>query len=491
MMMQQPLFCDILRLFRGIGLVIKMSFFKDNKLFGNGKFYINALSIAVPIMLQALIQSLVSLVDNFMVAGLGDVSMAGVNVSGQILFVFFVFINSICMAGGIFMTQFFGAKDSSGMQQAFRFKLIFGFLAFIPYFLVCIVFPKQVIYLMLNGNLQRDLILPEAVSYIRLMFFMGPQLTFSLSAASSFRDLGRVKFPLVVTIIATLTNTLFNWLLIYGNLGFPALGVKGAAIATVIARSLEFVIFAIALLVKKPEFSVKIKEFFKVDGKLIKEIFKKGSLVLFCEMVWIASETITSWIFNGRGGAEVVSGMSAGFAIANLFFVAFGGIYSATQVVIGKTLGEGNLDKARTEKTWLLSGSAIFGVIMMLFGFLTVLIVPFVFGKLSAEAITICTRMVILMAILTPVWVYMNSQTAIARAGGDTMMGAIADALITIFIMIPMLLGLGFLTSVGPVEIYLCVKLLDVVKVIVFTFWLKKERWLKNLTVKEESNESA
>ena len=166
-----------------------MTVLKENRLFGSGKFYINALSIAVPIMLQALIQSLVSLVDNFMVAGLGDVSMAGVNVSGQILFVFFVFINSICMAGGIFMTQFFGAKDSEGMKQAFRFKLIFGFLAFIPYFLVCIVFPKQVIYLMLNGNLQRELILPEAVSYIRLMFFMGPQLTFSLSAASSFRDL--------------------------------------------------------------------------------------------------------------------------------------------------------------------------------------------------------------------------------------------------------------------------------------------------------------
>ncbi len=468
-----------------------MKVLKENRLFGSGKFYIYALSIAVPIMLQALIQSLVSLVDNFMVAGLGDVSMAGVNVSGQILFVFFVFINSICMAGGIFMTQFFGAKDSEGMKQAFRFKLIFGFLAFIPYFLVCIVFPKQVIYLMLNGNLQRELILPEAVSYIRLMFFMGPQLTFSLSAASSFRDLGRVKFPLIVTVIATLTNTFFNWVLIYGNLGAPALGVRGAAIATVIARSLEFVIFAAALIIKKPEFSFKIKNFFRIDGKLIKEIFRKGSLVLFCEMVWIASETVTSWIFNGRGGAEVVSGMSAGFAIANLFFVAFGGIYSATQVVIGKTLGEGNLEKARTEKTWLLSGSAVFGIFMMLFGFITVAIVPLVFGNLSAEAIAICTKMVILMAVLTPVWVYMNSQTAIARAGGDTMMGATADALITIFVMFPMLLGLGFFTTVGPVEIYLLVKLLDVVKVVVFTFWLKKERWLRNLTVKEGSGETS
>lgn len=92
-------------------------------LFGSGKFYKNALSIAVPIMLQQLIQSMVSLVDNFMVSGLGDVAMSGVNVAGQIIFVFMVYVNTICMAGGIFMTQYFGADDENGMGQAFRFKL--------------------------------------------------------------------------------------------------------------------------------------------------------------------------------------------------------------------------------------------------------------------------------------------------------------------------------------------------------------------------------
>ena len=111
-------------------------------LFGPGKFYRGALAIAVPIMLQQLIQSLVSLVDNFMVSGLGDVCMSGVNVAGQMLFVFMVFLNAICMSGGIFMTQFFSARDPGGMRQAFRFKLIMGLAAFVPYFLVCVVFPR-------------------------------------------------------------------------------------------------------------------------------------------------------------------------------------------------------------------------------------------------------------------------------------------------------------------------------------------------------------
>ena len=89
---------------------------KKVPLFGSGSFYMRALGLALPIMLQQLIQNLVSLIDNFMVAGLGDISMSGVNVAGQLLFVFLVYLNTICMSGGIFLTQFFGAKDEEGIS---------------------------------------------------------------------------------------------------------------------------------------------------------------------------------------------------------------------------------------------------------------------------------------------------------------------------------------------------------------------------------------
>ena len=456
-----------------------------SRVFGSGMFYKNALIIAVPIMLQQLIQSLVSLVDNFMVSGLGDVSMSGVNVAGQVLFIFVVFLNAICMTGGIFMTQFYGAGDREGMGQAFRYKLILGFTAFVPYYLVCIPFPRQVLSLMLIGNSQAGPILDEAVKYIRITFFMGIPVTISMCIASSLRDMGKVQIPLYVTIAATLTNTTLNWLLIYGNLGFPKMGVEGAALATVIARILEFVIFVVIYVRTKPEFAVKAADFLRINRKQFRETLVKGSLVLFCEMVWVLSETITTAIYNGRGGADVVSGMASGFAIANLFFVAFGGIYSATGVILGKTLGAGDLEEARREKTWLLSGSAMFGLLMMAFGFGTTLIVPVAFGRLSPSAVTICRNMVILMALFMPVWVYMNTQQAVARAGGDTAMGAYADSLLTLFVMIPMVIVLGRYTLIGPVGMYGCVKLIDLVKVAVFHVWMKKERWLKNLTDRE------
>ena len=455
---------------------------QSRRLFGPGAFYKSTLAIAVPIMLQQLIQSLVSLVDNFMVAGLGDVSMSGVNVAGQILFVFMVFLNTVCMTGGIFMTQFFGAGDREGMGQAFRFKLVMGLAAFVPYFLVTIVFPRAVMSLMLIGNTQADLILNEAVKYMHIMFLMGIPYTISVCIATSLRDMGQVKIPLYVTMAAMLTNAVLNWVLIYGHFGLPRMGVRGAAYATVIARAFEFILFIVVYSRLKPAFMIRMADFFTINGRLFRETLKKGALILFCEMVWVFSETITTAVYNGRGGADVVSGMAAGFSIANLLFVAFGGIYSATGVILGKSLGAGKLEKARTEKTWLLSGAAVFGLFVMLFGFGTTLIVPVVYGRLSASAVKICRDMVTLIAILMPFWLYMNTQQAIARAGGDTAMGFYVDGLLTLFVMIPMVLLLGKYTLIGPVMMYACVKVIDLMKVVIFHFWLKRERWLKNLT---------
>lgn len=456
---------------------------KTSGLFGSASFYKSAIAIAMPIMLQQLIQSMVSLIDNFMVSGLGDICMSGVNVAGQILFVFMILINSICMAGSIYLTQYFGAKDSDGMKQAFRFKLLMGIAALVPFFFVCIVFPRQVLSMMLIGNTDAAQILDQAVSYIRIMLFVGIQMVISMALASSMRDTRDVKTPLIISVLATLINTLFNWLLIYGHLGFPRLEVKGAAIATVIAKTVECTLFLIVSIKRRPDFLVGLRGLFAIDRKLFAGILKKGLMVIFCEMVWVLSETITTALYNGRGGADVVSGMSSGFVIANLFFIAFGGIYSATGIIMGRTLGSGDLEGARRQKTHILSGSAVFGVIMCVFGLATTFMIPVVFGKLSENAISICRSMVIMMSFFMPVWVYMNAQVAVARSGGDTAMGTYVDSFITIFIMLPEIFLLAKFTKIGPVGLYFWVKALDFAKIIIFHFWLKKERWLKNLAV--------
>ena len=314
-------------------------------LFGPGRFYRSALAIAVPIMLQQLIQSLVSLVDNFMVSGLGDVCMSGVNVAGQVLFIFMVFLNAICMSGGIFMTQFFGAKDRGGMGQAFRFKLVAGMAAFVPYCLVCLVFPRQVLSLMLIGNTQAEAILDEAVQYIRIMFFIGIPMTASVCIASSLRDLGRVRTPLVVTVIATLTNTLFNWLLIYGNLGFPALGVRGAAWATVISQFISAFLIFYVLWRSRDIYSVSFKEM-HLDFPVLRKIIGIG-MPAGLQMAVTSFSNVFVQAYINYFGAASTTGWGVYFRVDAFILMPMMTIALAVTTFAGQNAGARNAARIR------------------------------------------------------------------------------------------------------------------------------------------------
>jgi len=431
-------------------------------------------------MLQALIQSLVSLIDSFMVAGLGDVKMSGVNISGQICFIFMVMQNMICASGGIFLTQYFGAKQREGMRQSVAFKVVASLSTCIFYFLATFVFTRPVLSLMVIGNSQAELILEEGQKYMYLMGFIGIQMMISSILSSSYREIGRVRVILVITLIAAGSNAFLNWVLIYGHLGMPRLEVEGAAYATIIAKTVEMLLLIGYTIKERPEF-ISFSVFKRIDWALFGRILKKGSLLIISQMMWVLSESFTAAIYNGRGNAAVVSGMAASFSIANLFFISFDGITTATGVLIGKSLGRNELDDARKEKTWMLSAAIIFGCIMCLVGVVTVLLVPVVFGNLSIDAQNICRAMLLLMALFMPLWTYVNTQLAVCRAGGDTKVGFFVDGGTTA-VMIPMLLILAFFTNASPVMMYFGVKALDVGKIIVATHEMKKERWVVNLS---------
>ena len=288
--------------------------------------------------------------------------------------------------------------------------------------------------------------------------------------------------PLVISIIATLINTFFNWVFIYGNLGAPRLEVEGAGIATVIARAAEFVLFVGYVLIKKPPFLFNIFKLFRIKFRLFGTIINKSTMILYSELTWALSETVSNALYNTRGGAEVVSGMSAGFAIANLFFICFSGIVTATSVILGQELGAGRLAEAKKYKNWILTGSTLFGAVFMFIGFFTVLLIPFVFKNLSANSQAIARGLIITAAVYLPLWAYLNGQYAISRTGGDTTMGVLCDTAANILFVGGMFL-LVWLTPFGPVTMYAIVKLSDFAKAGIAYFWLKKERWLVNLTI--------
>ncbi|HQB87874.1 MAG TPA: MATE family efflux transporter, partial [Treponemataceae bacterium] len=212
---------------------------------GSPGFYRKALAIAVPVMLQALVQNLVSLVDNFMVSGLGDVKMSGVNVSNQVLFVFMIALMTLSSAGAIFMSQFNGANDREGMKQAFLFKFHAGLFLTAIVTGLAIFLPRQILTLLVNTNSQREAVLEQGRAYISIILFTFVPMTLSIVIGSSLREIGKVHAPLYISVSAALVNTFLNWVFIYGNLGAPRLEVRGAALATVIARAYEMIVFII------------------------------------------------------------------------------------------------------------------------------------------------------------------------------------------------------------------------------------------------------
>jgi putative MATE family efflux protein len=459
--------------------------------FGSASFYRNALTIAIPVMLQVLLQNMVSLIDNFMVAGLGDVKMSGVNIANQLLFVYFVMINVLASAGGIFMSQFNGAKDSEGMKQTFRFKLLTTLTIAGIITVICVALPGQMLGILVNTNSARDAIVFEGRNYLRVIVWTFFPIAISMSIGSSLRETGNVRPPLIISVAATLVNTFFNWVFIYGNLGAPRMEVEGAALATIIARLVELAAFIAYARATKASFYIRWMELFRVNAKLFGSILRKSGILFVSELSWVLTETVMTAVYNGRGGAEIVSGMAAGWAIANLFFLVFSAIHTSIGVIVGGTLGRNELDQAKQEAKWLRSGSIVIGFAVAICEAASVLLIPLVFGNLSPDARLVTRHLLWVIAIYLPVWTYLNAQLATGRAGGDAIMGVWVDVLVNSTMFLPGIFILAFCTGYGPIEMYAIVKLTDLVKVGIAHWQLGTGRWLKNLTTEHRTPEAA
>lgn len=454
----------------------------SQKYIGSSSFYRGALAIAIPVMLQTLLQNMVSLVDSFMVAGLGDVKMSGVNVANQLIFVFFVALMTITSAGGIFMSQFNGAKDTEGMQQTFRFKMHVALILAIAVSLISAIFPRQLLGLLVNTNSASKEIVDEGTKFLTIVLFTFIPIVISTVIGSSLREIGKVKPPLVISLSATILNTFFNWVLIYGNLGAPRLEVEGSAIATIIARSAEMIAYIAYIKITKPAFYVRFTKILAVNLRIFVTILRKSGIIFLTDMSWVLTETVMTAVYNGRGGAEIVSGMAAGWTIANLFFLVFGAIHTSTGVIVGGTLGRNELDLARQQARWLRTGAFILGIAVAALEFVSVILVPVVFGNLSPGSRLVTRDLLWVIACYMPIWTYLNAQFATARAGGDAIMGVWVDAGVNVLFFLPGIFALAILTPLGPIGIYAVVKTTDFLKVGIAHWQLRKERWVRNLT---------
>lgn len=456
---------------------------KLRRYLGSLYFYKYALTIAIPVMVQMFIQSFVSLIDNFMVADLGNIKMSGVNVANQFVFVYMTALSTLSVAGGIFMSQYNGAKDKEGMRQSYRFKQISMFTLAIITALISLFAPDFLLGALLQTNADKIPIAAEGKIYLGIIVLTFIPMSMSTAMASSLREIGCVKPPMYISIAGAFINTVLNYILIYGKLGAPRLETAGAAYATAAARFFELAFFFLYIKKVKPDFYVGVLDILKIKPDIFKTILKKSGWIFAADMSWAIGETIATAVYNSRGGAEVVAGMAAGWSIANLFFLVFPAVNTSVGVIVGTTLGKNELNEAREQARWLRTGSFFLGGFVGILEACSIFIIPIIFGRLSLEAQFVTRKLILIIALYMPIWTYQNSQYATARAGGDAVMGIWVDGTVNLLLFGPGMILLAVFTNLDSPTMYGVVKITSIMKAVFAGIMLKKEKWVKNLTI--------
>ena len=455
-----------------------------NKYIGNKAFYRKLFTVMVPILIQNLITNFVSLLDNVMVGQVGTEPMSGVAIVNQLLFVFNLCIFGGLAGPGIFTAQFFGKGDHEGVRYTMRIKLFIGAGAVLLFGGVLTQYGDRLITLFLHeGEEGLDLAatLQYGKSYLSVMLWQMLPFAACQLYASTLREAGETMLPMKAGIIAVFVNLIFNYIFIFGKLGFPAMGVVGAAIATVIARLVECAIVMIWPY-RHSRRCPYIKGAFRslhVPGALFGQIALMGLPLLVNEVLWSGGMTTLNQCYSLRG-LEVVSAFNISSTISNLFFCAFLAMGNAIAIIVGQLLGAGELEKARDDDRKLIAFSVVLSIAV---GGLMALVSPALpqIYNTTEGVRKLAVQLLLVGAVLMPVHAYANACYFTLRSGGKTIITFIFDSLFTWVLSIPVAFVLSRYTAMPILPMYAIVEGLNLVKCALGFVLVRSGRWVVNL----------
>ncbi|MBQ5951220.1 MAG: MATE family efflux transporter [Lachnospiraceae bacterium] len=454
------------------------------RLIGSREFYRRVLLVVVPIMIQSGITNFVGMLDNVMVGQIGTDQMSGVSIVNQLLFVY----NLCCFGGfagaGIFTAQFFGRGDDEGVRHTFRFKLYLALGIFAAGLFVLTVFEGPLIRSYLgqeSGIGDAEATFGYAAEY--LLWMLAGLFPFALSQvyASTQRECGETLIPMYSGIAAVFVNLVFNYILIYGKFGAPALGVVGAAIATVLSRFVEMLILVIYVHThpKKYPYAVGLYRSFRVPAALAKSIVIKGSPLLLNEFLWSAGMASLLQRYSVRG-LEVIAAFNISMTISNVFNVVFISMGSATAIILGQELGAGDPhvrdDADRLAVTsvgaCVVSGAMLFGMSYLF---------PQIYNT-EPEVRLLAGRFIRVAAVCSPIHAYANILYFTLRSGGKTLITFLFDSCFIWVVSIPAAHLLTRYTGIPIGTVYLMVQLLEIVKCLFGGILVRKGVWVHDIT---------
>jgi putative MATE family efflux protein len=455
------------------------------KYFGDKNFYKMVLVVAIPLLIQQLITSFVNMLDNIMVGQTGTLAMSGVSVSNQIITVFNLAIFGSVSAASIFGAQFAGKKDADGVRHCLRFKLIVEVVIALLFIIVFTFFGDKLIGLFMHAD-QDDATdiaktMEYALSYMHWMTIGFIPFALSQSISSSMRESGETRLPMIASVTAVVVNFIGNCILIFGLLGFPALGPSGAAIATVISRFAELLVIIVFALLNKERFPFYIGLFkgFSIPLSLVKEISIKGLPLVVNELLWSIGTAMITQCYSTRG-IDALAAYNISSTITNLFFVSNIAMGDSISILVGHHLGAGRIEEAVDTDRKLI----VFTVMIAICFGLTLVILAPLFPNLyqTTDSVKGVATMMLRFGGLT-MWIsaIYNASYFTLRCGGKTIITFLFDSVGTICVSFTVAYLLAHFTQLPVQYMYLTVVLVDLYKVVLGLFLVNKRIWVNNL----------
>lgn len=305
------------------------------------KFYKTLFFVAVPITLQNLMQSMVNMLDSIMVGQLGSLEIAAVGLGNQIFFILTMILFGIASGGSIFIAQYWGKKDVANIRKTLGLMISFSLIISALFTVAALFFPKLLISFYSND----PKVIEVGGQYLRLVAISYPITAISFVVSQAFRSTEHVKLPMVATMISLVVNGVFNYLFIFGIGPFPAMGVSGAALATIISRFLEF--FILYSVAKKNNYEAldSFKSMMSYNMYFIQRYIKIAFPVIVNETLWGFGVTLQNAIF-AKISTDAIAAFNITGTISQLTWVFFIGIGNAAAIIIGKQIGAEDTQKA-------------------------------------------------------------------------------------------------------------------------------------------------
>lgn len=445
-------------------------------------FYKNVMAITLPITMQNLISVALSLADSVMLGRADDkgILLSASSLANQPFFLLAVITFGISGAATVLISQYWGKRDMSSIRKILSMIMKISFAFSLLAGMAVLIFPKQVLGLYSNN----ETIIESGVKYLRIIgyayFFYGVTNT----TICAIRSVEIVKISVVVNISSFVTNVFLNWVLIFGNLGAPALGIEGAAIATLIARIVEFIIIVVYLFVIDKRIDFKLKHLCLFNKELFKDLVKYGSPVAVVEVLWSFGMTVQSAVIGHIDYAlgDPVAANAIMGVVQQLSTVAIFGVANAAAVLVGKAIGEDDFETAKLRANTFKYIFVIFGVLAC-FVILAVKDIAVSFYTVPEETKILAKELMIVMA-LQSVFVAISNGALVGtlRGAGDTKFCLYSDMLTIWGVSVPLAFVSAFVFKL-PVPLVLCLMRLDeVIKTIACWIRMSGDKWLNSVT---------